>query len=741
MVAALPAYEVGEQLGAGAFGLVLAGRHRDLGRDVAIKVVSTSQDDGGHVDFKSEARVLAGLRHPHIVDIYDYVEHGELCLIIMELLAGGTLTRRRRGGGLAAEAACAVGLAVADALTCAHSSGVLHRDIKPDNILFAADSLVKVTDFGIAKIFAGTAVTASAIVGTPKYMAPEQIETGRLGPGTDVYALGTILYESLTGKPVFDPGLSTWEIYRHQREVTPPRPDGVPAPIADVVMRTLAKDPAARHPSAHAFALDLAAAAARTYGPRWTARSGITLRISDELREAAEPRSVAGQRTTSRETFADPPADPTDRVGSTDRPAREAGGVLADVSTSRVPILRSGPAVGRGRGRWWVIGAPFVLGIGAVVAAVILTSDPGHQTPRHSGQLPVSRPALSSQVRLITTVAGTGAQGFSGDGGLAIRARLAYPDSVAVDAAGNVYFADVLNSRVRRIDSRGVITTVAGSDTAGFSGDGGPATDAQLASPVGVAVDAAGNLYFADLGNDRVRRVDTHGTITTVAGSGTGLATFAGDGGSADHARLNAPDDVVVDASGNLYISDYANYRVRRVDTRGVITTVAGTGVPGFSGDGGPATRAELDAPDGLAVDAAGNLYIAEGGDERVRRVDTHGVITTVAGTGTQGFSGDGGPATRAQLWSPKYLATDPAGNLYIAELGNERVRRVDTHGVITTVAGAGTTGFSGDGGPAVFARFDHLSGVTSDWAGNLYVADSFNRRIRWIAPAKMTRD
>jgi sugar lactone lactonase YvrE len=275
----------------------------------------------------------------------------------------------------------------------------------------------------------------------------------------------------------------------------------------------------------------------------------------------------------------------------------------------------------------------------------------------------------------ITTVAGNGTPGFSGDGGPATNARLAYPTGVAVDAAGNLYIADRLNSRVRKVSTSGTITTVAGDGSAGFSGDGGPATNAQLAGPYGVAVDAAGNLYIADFQNSRVRKVSTSGTITTVAGDGS--FGFSGDGGPATNAQLAGPNGVAVDAAGNLYIADINNHRVRKVSTSGTITTVAGNGTPGFSGDGGPATNARLRPPTGVAVDAAGNLYIADIFNQRVRKVSTSGTITTVAGTGIYGFSGDGGPATNARLAYPSGVAVDAAGNLYIADQNNHRVRKV----------------------------------------------------------------
>ena len=306
------------------------------------------------------------------------------------------------------------------------------------------------------------------------------------------------------------------------------------------------------------------------------------------------------------------------------------------------------------------------------------------------------------------------------------------PAGVAIDRRGDLYIADTDNSIIRRVDASGVITTVAGTGVEGFGGDGGAATSAQLDFPFGVAADGLGNLYIADTFNNRVRRVDANGLITTVAGGGApcpscGVQGFSGDGGAATSAQLDTPIGVAVDGLGNLYIADQNNLRVRRVDTNGIITTMAGSGPTGngnggFSGDGGPATSARLNVPDGIAVDGQGNLYIADTRNHRIRRVDTNGLITTVAGDGSSGFTGDGGPALGAGLGGPQGVAVDGPGNLYITD-GGVRIRRVDVGGVITTVAGIGTLGFSGDGGAATSAQLGGASGVAVDgsyvyWSG-----------------------
>ena len=337
---------------------------------------------------------------------------------------------------------------------------------------------------------------------------------------------------------------------------------------------------------------------------------------------------------------------------------------------------------------------------------------------------------------MITTIAGWGDPGFSGDGGPATEARFGNPFGIAVDGAGNVYIAEERNHRIRKVDTTGTITTIAGTGELGFGGDGGPATEAQLTRPFGVAVDATGNLYIADRSNNRIRKVDPTGTITTIAG--TGERGFGGDGGPATEAQINGPSDVAVDGTGNLYIVDGNNHRIRKVDATGTITTVAGTGERGFGGDGGPATEAQLRSPTGIAMDGAGNLYIADRINYRIRKVDLTGTISTIAGTGELGFGGDGGPATEAQLDFPTGVAVDGAGNLYIADNFNNRIRKVDATGTISTIAGTGERGFGGDGGPATEARITGPTGVTVDGAGNLYIADRDNHRIRVLVPARL---
>ncbi|HEY7392663.1 MAG TPA: hypothetical protein VH640_29345 [Bryobacteraceae bacterium] len=428
------------------------------------------------------------------------------------------------------------------------------------------------------------------------------------------------------------------------------------------------------------------------------------------------------------------------------------------------------------------------------------------------GLMMAARMGADQTVYTAQIVAGTGCPIAPGSAATAV---LGTANGVAVDATGNIYLSDTDNHLVRKIDTRGKISTLAGTCTAGFSGDGGPATAAQLNEPYGVAVDTAGNVYVADYGNNRVRRIATDGTITTVAGNGQAL--LGGDGVPAANAPLLAPRNVAADTAGNLYISEFQGHRVRKVVPSGTITTVAGIGIAGYGGDNGPPSAAQLNYPAGLAVDRAGALYIADSSNHRVRKV-SGGTITTVLGPniappvglavdgagaiyiaqgsaatmgvynavaasfatlaiGPSGIGapvndvavdpsgnvyaalgrqiwkagsntanrnpalvagggsgiGDGGPATKAQLNRPLGLALDTAGNLHIADTGNRRIRKVNPAGQIGTEGGAGITGFAGDNGPATAAEFASPGGVAVDGLSNVYVADSGNNRIRQI--------
>jgi uncharacterized protein (TIGR03437 family) len=444
-------------------------------------------------------------------------------------------------------------------------------------------------------------------------------------------------------------------------------------------------------------------------------------------------------------------------------------------------------------------GAPPASGIPAVKASI---GDPPRVAVDAAGNLYFGSFSSVFEVDRTGTlmrIAGTGRRGNSGDNGPALSAQLSQPNGIAVDGAGNLYVADEAAHTVRRISAAGIITLYAGTGTPGFSGDGGPATAAQLNAPNGLALDAVGNLYIADKNNNRIRAVSPDGHITTIAGNG--FPGFSGDSGAARDATLNGPEGVALDATGNMYIADTQNYRIRRIAVDGTISTAAGVGNGNVFGDNGNATAAGLVLPTSVAVDRLGNLYIADFGNSRIRMVSPAGtistaagsskgapladlenaisvvlngptgvavdllgniyftegsigtgtglalgdfrvwkvspeiVLTVLAGTGDASYSGDGAASASAQLDNPTGLALDSAGNLYIADARNQRVRKVTPGGVITTVAGSGIQGFSGDGGLATKAQLNSPQGVAVDPAGYIVIADTGNSRIRKVAP------
>ena len=337
------------------------------------------------------------------------------------------------------------------------------------------------------------------------------------------------------------------------------------------------------------------------------------------------------------------------------------------------------------------------------------------------------------EAQIITTVAGNGTLGHAGDSGPASAAILDYPFALKFDHSGNCYFSEGEGCRIRKISPTGIISTIAGTGTCGYNGDGIPATSAELNNVAGIAIDSIGNLFIADGYNNKIRKINvTTGVIATIAG--TGIAGYRGDGGLADTAQLNNPFDVCFDRFGNLYIADEANSRVRKINTSGIISTLAGTGSTIFSGEGGPATAAGIWAATGLCTDTFGNVYLAARFVSRVLKVDTTGILTVVAGNGLGYSTGDWGAAISATI-NPERLEFDDSGNLYISCIYKYCVRKIDTGGIIHTVVGMDTVaGYVGDGLSADSAKLDDPVGIGFDHCGNLYIADEVNNRIRKVA-------
>ncbi len=339
---------------------------------------------------------------------------------------------------------------------------------------------------------------------------------------------------------------------------------------------------------------------------------------------------------------------------------------------------------------------------------------------------------VHSSGQIITTIAGNGTYGSSGNGGPATLAQLGWPFGVASDKNGNIYIADHDNNVIRKVNSVGTITIFAGTGTLGYTGDGGLATSANLYHPTLLTFDNAGNMYFTDQNSEVIRKIDIGGIITSVTGNLP--SGYSGDGGPLIAAQFHSIFGLYFDNADNLYITDIGNNVIREVDKSGIINTIAGNGTAGFSGDGGLATLAQMDGPYGVVIRSNGDIFIPDAHNNRIRMINNAGIISTYAGTGVGGYSGDGGPCRKASLHWPWQCAIDPSGNLYISDADNEVVRKIDNSGIITTYAGNGTPGYSGDGGLAISAQMIDVCGVNADNLGNLYIVNrTFPNVIRKV--------
>ncbi|HSJ94788.1 MAG TPA: protein kinase [Gaiellaceae bacterium] len=648
----LASYTVESVLGRGAMSVVYEAHDARLGRRVALKVLALSRDGAAPLRerFLRESRLAASVDHPNVIPIYEAGEAGDVFYIAMRLVRGTDLRELlAREGPLPPERALAIAEQVAEALDAAHARGLLHRDVKPANILLSSDEgapeHVYLSDFGLAVPGGGT-LEGGGFEGTAAYVAPEQIE-GRPERRSDLYALACIVFECLTGEPPFQGSRLLALLWAHLNE-EPPR----------LSERCRACGTAADAPLA----------------------AGLAKRAEERPETCAS--FVAGLRTA------------LGLDGHTRARRRLLVGLAAAVAASAV----------------------------ATALAITVVRDE-----------PMSATDGAAMPR-ISVVAGTGERGASGDGGPAVAAALSEPLSVAVDPQGAVYFSEATRNRVRRIGADGTITTVAGSGRYGYAGDGGPALEAEM-TEVDVAVGPDGDLYLVDVWFSSVRRVDARGRITTLAG--TGVAGILGPGVQTVSDRLCArPQSPAFDGAGRLYLTCEPANRIIRLEPDGSFTTVAGSGEPGYAGDGGPATAARLNHPTGVAVDGDGNVYVADSLNHRIRRIDPAGTITTVAGTGRPRFSGDGWRATGVDIWSPSDVDVDAEGNVYFVEAPISRVRMIDSRGMLRTVAGTGRPGRADDGAPAATASLFNVADVAVTPDGTVFLAEQGNHRVLRIDAA-----
>lgn len=642
-------YDLIRELGSGGGGIVYLAQDRVLhGRPVVLKFLYASGESEERLSrrFRQEIEALARIRHPGVVGALDVASTPDgRVFLVMEYIEGTTL-RAHLEAPMALGRAAVLIEQIVEALTAAHQAGVLHRDLKPENVMVQSDrDSVKLIDFGIAKVqYSESAERTRTVtfVGTINYVAPEQL-MGQASAATDVYALGVIAYEMLSGHRPFDPEtpFALYELQKAGKVVAPSRfRSEIPQALDRAILRALSFDPKKRQASAQEFAQEFSAGAAqkasRTFARRWIAAAAVM---------ALGTIAVSGNRVIRRSTcevFGD-------------------GWFLCPGPA--ISTLAGGPAAPLGH----------LYGIAADKKGNIYFSSTGTDQVY---RLTIGPPSS------VTLVAGTGKRGFGGDGGDARLAQFDNPIALAVDANDDLFVIDQHNHRIRAVTFKdGLIHTIAGSGAPGSAGDGGPPVDATMTDPSAIAFDSEGKLYVADLASHRVRVIQfgSNPIVSTLAG--TGVPGFSGDGGDPAQAQLSGPAGLVFDTEGNLYISDQHNNRVRKVTfgRKPQIATVVGAGPAAFGGDGGAPAAAELSGPNGLAVDRSGNLYIADSENHRIRKV-TFGPkpeIRTFVGIGLAGFSGDGGAASAARLSLPNAMVFGTDGNLYVADYLNDRIRRV----------------------------------------------------------------
>jgi sugar lactone lactonase YvrE len=638
-------YQLLEEVARGGMGVVYRAHQVNLDRIVALKMMRpgllATADEVRR--FRAEARVAAALHHPNIVAVHEAGEHDGLHYFSMDFVEGLSLADMLREQPLAPREAAHYVRLIAEAIDYAHGQGILHRDLKPSNVIVNLDGQPRITDFGLARpIEMDSAMTLSgAAAGTPAYMAPEQAagQTAKIGPPSDVYALGAILFEALTGHPPFE-GATAHATVQMVLESEAPSPRDrnpqTPRELATICLKCLEKDPQRRYATAGQLALDLG-------------------------------------RFLQGETIAAKP------VGGLTRTCRWCRRNPWRVATSVAVLLAVLLA-----GQWWMSGrggkaqqAPQASAAPPPLAAQ--GPDPSGPPPPPSS--PPRSPAAHDGPHRFRVAIFAG-PGDSGDGGPATEAWLPRVNSLAADTFGNLYISDSSCHCIRKVGPDGNISRVAGVGVPGFSPDGTPARGAHLELKLGqgLAVDAAGSLYFVESAGCRVRKIDSQGRLATVAG---GRCGFGGDGGLALNALLDEPRGIAVGPDGTVFIRDDNNHRIRAVTRDGIIHTVAGTGVPGNSGNGGPALVATLDPEFQIAADGKGSLYLP--GSCHLRSISPDGAIQVIAGLSSCGFSGDGGRAAQAQVGLVHTLAADLDGNVYFAD--GPRIRKIATDGSIGTVA------------------------------------------------------